>query len=197
MILSTTTILVAVHNVQAEQSKIGTTESCRMSLVWALLKLNPISQERYLGFVEEYCPEVEVYVPRYECRVRVGGARRPVRIKRPVYPGYVFSRVDWGSGQLREMCSLPVKAYWVRFGKKIEPIPDDIIRKLRTLEKTNGLVIEVKNEKKFKKGAMVRVLFPVADIFGVVVGFNEYSRVWVDVPLGRIIVPVHILQGVG
>ena len=168
-----------------------------MSLVWALLKLNPVSQERYLGFVGEYCPEVEVYVPRYECRVRVGGARRPVRVKRPVYPGYVFSRVDFESGQLREMCSLPVRAYWVRFGKKIGPIPDDIIRKLRTLESTGELVTEVKHEKKFQKGAMVRVHFPVADILGVVVGFNEYSRVWVKVPLGRIIVPVHIVQIAG
>ena len=160
---------------------------------WGLLRVAPISQERYVENVGEFCEGMEVYYPLYERLERKHGMRGCLRVLRPVFPGYVFAKVDSSGDDVRRMVSLPVKAYWVRFGGKIELVGDTIVARIRTLEVTNQLVVEKKYEDPFRNGISVRVHLPVGDILGVVIK-KLGGRVVVDAPMGRCVAPRHLLE---
>jgi hypothetical protein len=163
----------------------------RDTLWWGLLKLAPMSQERFIQHVNEYYSHIECYYPRYERTIRPNGARGKKKVWWPVFPGYVFMHVR--KGDLYEMVNLPVRAYWVRFGGSIELIPDRVIEKIKELEEKKELVREVRYVEQYRHGVGVRVHLPVGDILAVVVKCKG-DRVIVEAPLGRCVVPRHMLE---
>jgi len=159
-----------------------------------LLRLNAQSQKRYLGFVDEYQPGVEIYYPQYEKITRVHGERRPKVVSLPVYPGYLFAKVDLWGGDIRRLCSLPVRAYWVRFGGNVEAVSDRVIMRLKELEIAGELVREIRYVSPYRHGVSVRVHLPVADLLAVVVKLVGDHAAIVDLPVGRCKVPIHCLE---
>lgn len=159
---------------------------------WSLLKVNPQKQKNYLEMLGDFCPGVESYYPRYSRLGRPSGMRKTIQVERPVYPGYVFLRVL--AGNMHRPVSLPVSARWVRFGNKIEVIPDYVIKRLQSLELANELVKEVRYVNPYVPGVRVRVHLPVQDILATIVKLVGHNRCIVDTPLCRVMVPVHTLQ---
>jgi hypothetical protein len=159
---------------------------------WSLLKLNPQKQRGYVDLLKEHLPGVEAYYPRYSRMIRPHGARRPKRVERPVYPGYLFIMV--GNGDMHGPVSLPVSARWVKFGGKVESVPGFVVEQLRKLERANELVREVKYVDPYVPGARVRVHLPVQDIHAVIVKLVGGNRVLVDTNLCRVTVPRHRIQ---
>jgi hypothetical protein len=125
--------------------------------------------------------------------VRPHGRRKTIKVLRPVYPGYVFARLgDW---DMHELISLPVRAYWVRFGGVIEVVHDRVIQRVKEFEGRNELVREVINAgNPYRSGVRVYVHMDMADFVATVVKLVGGSRVLVDTPIGRGIVPVHSLE---
>jgi hypothetical protein len=97
-------------------------------------------------------------------------------------------------GEMRRPISLPVSARWVRFGGRIEVIPNFVIQRLQKLELDNELVREVKYVNPYTPGVRVRVHLPVYDVFGFIVKLVHGNRAVVDTQLCRVIVPIHTLQ---
>lgn len=159
---------------------------------WSLLKTNPQKQNGYVNLLTEHCPDIESYYPVYTRLSRPHGVRRPMKVVRPVYPGYLFLRIV--DGEMRKPVSLPVSARWVRFGGKIEAIPGFVIQKLRSLEQAGELVREIKHVNPYVPGTRVMVHHPVQDIRAVVVRLVRGNRVVVDTQLCRVTVPIHTVQ---
>ena len=164
---------------------------------WTLLRLNPQQQDRYIGHVTEHIPDVETYFPIYEKVTRPHGKRQPVVVIRPVYPGYVFAKLNEDeeghlSGvEMRLMMSMPVRARFIRFGPGISMIPDRVIHELRRLENLHMLVREVHRVSPYTPGVKIRVCTPVADISAVVIALLHGKRLRVDSQLGTMNVPIH------
>jgi hypothetical protein len=159
---------------------------------WSLLKVSPQKQNGYVELLKEYCQGIESYFPVYQHVTRPHGVRRPVKVSRPVFPGYLFLKVV--DGEMRRPVSLPVAARWVRFGGRIEAIPNFVIQRLQKLELDNQLVREVKYVNPYTPGVRVRVHLPVYDVFGFIVKLVHGNRAVVDTTLCRVIVPIHTLQ---
>jgi hypothetical protein len=141
--------------------------------------------------MDEYCPEIEYYFPKYETEVRPHGARRPVRVTRPVFPGYIFVRN--GEGDTRRLTGLPVRAYWVQFGGKREEVSDRVIERLKEFESAGELVREVRYVNPYRRGVRVYVHMDVADLVATVVKVIG-NRALVEVPVGTCLVPIHCLE---
>lgn len=159
---------------------------------WSLLRLSPQSQSRYVGIVGELYPEIELYYPVFECMIRPHGKARAVKVVRPVYPGYVFAKE--GAWSKNRLTSMPVRAYWVRFGGEIESVSDRVVQRIKEFEGRNELVQEVKYVNPYRAGVSVRVHLPVADLLAVIVKTIGDTRVIVDLPIGRCAVPIHCLE---
>ncbi len=167
----------------------GVGSNCRD--VWALLRVTPQSQERYIEDVDRFCPHVQCYYPVYMRTIRPHGARKIRKVPWPVFPGYLFMRVT--NRDLSQLVSLPVRAYWIRFGGVIDVIPDKVVERLRKLELAGDLIREVVYVNPYRSGVSVRVHLPVGDILAVVVK-RMGERVLVDSPLCRVVVPGHLLE---
>jgi transcription antitermination factor NusG len=158
---------------------------------WTLLRLNPQLQARYINHVQENIPDVETYYPTYEKKTRPHGKRQPIVVIRPVYPGYVFAKLDIDGLDVHLMISSPVRARFVRFGPGISTIPDRVIHELRRLESLHLLVKEIHRVSPYTPGVKVRIHTPVADISAIVIALLHGKRIRVDSPLGTVTVPVH------
>lgn len=163
---------------------------------WSLLKLNPQKQRGYVESLHEYFPGIESYYPIYTKLSRPHGSRRPMRVERPVYPGYLFLKVREGD-DWQAPVSLPVRARWVKFGGIVESIPDRVVQGLRKLEEAGELVREVKYVNPYVAGAQVRVHLPMQDLLAVIVRLVGKNRALVEMPLGRATVHLHRLQVLG
>jgi hypothetical protein len=159
---------------------------------WSLLKLNPQKQVNYVDLLRTYLPGVEAYYPVYSRVCRPHGSRRPVKVERPVYPGYVF--VMSINGDLRGPVNLPVRASWVRFGGRVEGIPGFVVEQLRKLELAGELVREMRYVDPYVPGARVTVHLPMQDLQAVIVKLVGRNRAMVDTPLCRVTVPIYRLQ---
>jgi transcription antitermination factor NusG len=158
---------------------------------WTLLRLNAQNQTKYLEQVQEHMPDVETYFPTYEKITRPHGRRQPVVVIRPVYPGYVFAKLDISGSDIRLMISLPVRARFIKFGGNVSTIPERVIHELRRLESLHLLVREIQRISPYAPGVKVRIHTPIADIQAIVIALVHGKRIRVDSPLGSVVVPIH------
>ena len=159
---------------------------------WTLLRLNPQRQDQYIEQVEENIPNVETYYPTFEKVTRPHGKRQPIVVIRPVYPGYLFARIDVEDGtSMRLMMSMPVRARFIKFGPGVSRIPDRVICELRRLERLHMLVREIHRVSPYSPGVKIRIHTPVADISAVVIALLHGKRLKVDIQLGTLNVPIH------
>jgi len=157
---------------------------------WTLLRLNAQNQNKYVEHVQENIPDVELYFPRYEKITRPHGMRQPIVVKRPVYPGYIFAKLDINGESVHMLISTPVRARYVKFGQNIPTIPDRVIWDLQRLEGLKVLVREVQVNP-FQPGRKVRIHTPVYDIQAMIISLLHGKRALVDTTLGRMSVHLH------
>ena len=160
---------------------------------WTLLRLSAQNQDRYVDHVKEHVPDVETYFPTYEKITRPHGKRQPIVVIRPVYPGYLFARLDLDGKDVHLMVSMPIRARFIKLKGEgaISTIPDKVIQELRRLESLHLLVREIHRISPYQPGVKVRVCTPVADISAIVIALTHGKRIKVDSVLGTMSVPVH------
>lgn len=95
----------------------------------------------------------EVYLPRYRKQVR--HARKTQTVLRPVFPGYLFVRIDLEQQRWRAINGTVGVISLVGFGGSPSPLSDAIIDAIRASEdKTGAITISLQG---LQKGDRVRV----------------------------------------
>jgi hypothetical protein len=159
---------------------------------WTLLRLNPASQARFVAYANDRHPDIPLYFPVYHRLSRPHGSRKAKSVAKPVYPGYVFARIN--TRESHRLVTLPVKARFIKLRLTqdeditISLIPDATIAQLRQLEERNLLVQEVHKANPFKPGVKVVVHMPVADIQATITRIAG-QKVTVETPIGLMVIP--------
>lgn len=161
---------------------------------WVLLRMQAQSQNKYMELMAERQPHIELYYPLYDKVTRPARARRAVRVRSPVYPGYVFADISRIHG-LEDLRPGLIRVWCVRFGAQIAIIDSRVIDVLRLQEAQGLLVTENKADNPYTYGRHVRVHTPMADIMAIVVRLtNNGTRIVVNGPLCPITVPLHQVE---
>ena len=109
-------------------------------MIWTLLRMAPQAQSRYILHVAQRMPDVEIYYPQYRKKTRPANSRHLITKTLPVYPGYLFTRLD--STRIRPLLQTPIRVHFVRFGPSLSIVPDRVILQIRHLESLNMLMRE-------------------------------------------------------
>lgn len=161
-----------------------------MTNSWMLLKTAAQSQPRYISQVAEYHPSIPFFIPQYRKLCRPHGKRIAILITRPVYPGYIFVKPDFNTGEHHQLTRLPTKAYFVRFGRELSLIPDRVIDELRRLESLHQYILEDQNDVKYYPGQKIRIAFPTIDVIATLIHIISGNKVLADSPIGRVTAPL-------
>lgn len=119
------------------------------------------------GF-EAYCPTI--------MRTRKH-ARKVDQVRRPLFPSYVFARLDGQKFQWRPLLSTYGVQSVVRFSNKLGFMPDGLIEDLRDNELAGNL--QQLAAPKVRPGMRVKMMEgPFQDIIAKVLSLPEKDRVW-------------------
>ena len=119
----------------------------------------------------------EVYLPRYLKRRR--HARKTELIKAPLFPRYMFVKIDINFYRWRSINSTLGVKHIVCSGSDPSPVPTDIIESIRSYENDSGIVV-VDPRGRFQQGDPVRLLDgPFADVVGLFDSVTDDQRVMI------------------
>ncbi len=120
-----------------------------MTRLWYVVRTNPRSERLAVTSIER--EGLEYFFPQ----VRVPEAGRAGR-EVPLFPGYMFVRIDIESLRWLSVDRFPGILGWVRFGNELPSVSDEVISeladKVADINSTGGLW------KRFQPGEMVRVV---------------------------------------
>ena len=117
-----------------------------MARDWYVLHVKPRTEKRVMAFLESY--KLFRYLPR---RVKVTTVqRRKVRTELPLFPGYVFTRLDADERRKMLQTNLLVQTIPV-------PNPREMVHQLRQISRAARHAPELRTVNPFKAGELVRV----------------------------------------
>lgn len=136
--------------------------------------------------------EFDVYLPRYRKRIR--HARRTEVVRSPLFPRYLFVRMDVEERQWRSINGTVGVQYLVCNGELPVPIPDAVIDSIRARENEDGTV--QLSPASFRRGQPLRIVDgPLAELSGLFENMVDEERVMLLLDLMgrqvRIRLPVH------
>ncbi|WP_150526902.1 transcription termination/antitermination protein NusG [Roseibium sediminis] len=117
---------------------------------------------------QAYCPMV---------MRRRSHARQVDIVRRPLFPCYVFVRIDGCRARWRPLLSTIGVRSVVRFGEQLGFLPEGLVEDLQTYEQAN--LLQQQNTPQFEPGESVRVtdgLFQ--NLIAEVLSTSENNRVW-------------------
>lgn len=116
--------------------------------------------------------EFEAYCPMVERRVR--HARRTMDVRRPLFPGYLFVRVDPNLRRWRPILSTYGVRNLVRFGERLSFLEDGLVECLKARE-VEGVI--VKPAEPYRVGQQVRMRGgPFDGLAATIIGMDEKDR---------------------
>lgn len=119
----------------------------------------------------------EVYLPQYQKTRR--HARRVEIVKAPLFPRYLFIRMDIEMERWRAVHSTIGVKSMVCFGDQPASISREIIEDIRTSENERGCVVLHKNNS-LSKGDKVRLLSgPFSESLGLIEDMTDNDRVFI------------------
>jgi transcriptional antiterminator RfaH len=140
---------------------------------WAVVNTQPHKEHVALQNLERqgyraYCPLI---------RRRRSHARRVEEVLRPLFPGYLFARIDAEAQRWRPMLStLGVRAL-VRCGDRLSLIDDAFVQCLRSREH-DGVIVRPQNP--YRIGQQVRMAGgPFDGLVATIIGMHERERLTV------------------
>ncbi|MDH3280381.1 MAG: transcription/translation regulatory transformer protein RfaH [Gammaproteobacteria bacterium] len=140
-----------VLNARSEQLAVVTTNHAMAARKWYLIYAKPRQEE--LAKVNLERQGYETYLPLMRTpRRRLG--RRVIRIE-PMFPRYLFIRLDKIHDNWAPIRSTFGVSKLVRFGSEPTPVPDDLIEALQTRDDKSGIQDRPLHE--FKQGEAVRI----------------------------------------
>jgi transcriptional antiterminator RfaH len=117
----------------------------------------------------------EIYLPKY--LKRRSHARKIEQVVAPLFPRYLFVRVDMATQCWRSIRSTFGISQLVSNGPNPTPVPPDVLGMLRAREDENGF-IKLDRRPLFSIGEKVRVLAGAfADNFGLFDGLGDRDRI--------------------
>jgi transcriptional antiterminator RfaH len=117
----------------------------------------------------------EIYLPRY--LKRRSHARKIDRIPAPLFPRYVFVRIDMATQRWRSIQSTFGVSHLLFNGVEPASVENDVIDLLRSQENERGM-INMDRRARFAIGDKVHVLAGAfIDSFGLFEGFSDRNRV--------------------
>jgi transcriptional antiterminator RfaH len=133
-------------------------------LRWYLIHTKPASESVALDNLERQ--SYEVYLPRIAETVRRAG-RRLERIA-PLFPRYLFMRLNEGQQALAPVASTVGVAGIVRFGSRYTIVPDRVVGELRARADPESGLHRLNRDSRLTPGAAVRIrLGPFEGLEGV------------------------------
>lgn len=140
---------------------------------WVVATTHPHKEAQALanlsrqGF-DSYCPRI---------RRRVRHARRIVDVLRPLFPGYVFIRLDPQVEQWRTIDSTFGIRSLIRFGDAPGTIPDEFVRSLHATEQDGAVALPAARDS-YRPGEKVQMREgPFEGLIATVLSSNEYDRI--------------------
>ena len=135
-----------------------------------------------------YCPMIE--------RTRKH-ARKIDKVRRPLFPSYVFARLDEQKFQWRPLLSTIGVQSVIRFNDKLGFMPDGFVEELLSFEEKDKL--RAMTAPKFKAGTEVKMLDgPFENLIAKVLSLPEKDRVWLMLDImGRKVRIQHDVWSIG
>ena len=117
----------------------------------------------------------EIYLPRY--LKRRSHARKIEKVAAPLFPRYMFVRVDMKTQRWRSIQSTFGVSRLVTNGSDPAPVVDEVLRVLRAKEDQSGF-IAMKPRRSFTMGEKVRILAGAfSDVVGLLDSLGDRERV--------------------
>lgn len=117
------------------------------------------------------------YLPQYLKRRR--HARKTDWVRAPLFPRYIFIRLDPAAARWRAVGSTIGVAHLICAEDRPLPVPDGVVEDIRARETGEGVVV-LEESPPFAKGETVRVTAgPLADLVGLFEGMTDGERVTV------------------
>jgi transcriptional antiterminator RfaH len=141
--------------------------------LWYAVYTRPREEFKALGHLQRQ--GYQVYLPRYATKIR--HARKSVRVVRPLFPRYLFVRLNLAAEGWRSIRSTIGVTDIVCFGDQPAPLPSGVIEALQSQEVVGGF-IQFADQNSFKPGDSVVVLKgPFARQLGRCDGASDNERV--------------------
>lgn len=117
----------------------------------------------------------EIYLPRY--LKRRSHARKVEKVAAPLFPRYLFVRVDMEKQRWRSIQSTVGVSCLVTNGSHPAPVAHEVLRILRAKEDQNGFIV-MNRGPSFVLGEKIRILAGAfADVVGLFDGLGDRERV--------------------
>lgn len=140
---------------------------------WYVVQTQPHGETKAVGHLKRQ--GFETYLPRYLKRRR--HARRIEIVEAPLFPRYLFVRIDVSAQRWRCIHSTVGVSRLVCNGEEPTPVGDPVISALREREGTDGLV-RLEPRRRFAPGEQVRILDgALASCLGLYEGMADADRV--------------------
>lgn len=116
----------------------------------------------------------EAYLPRYS-RERRHARRRDI-VKAPLFPGYIFVRLDLEAAPWRSINGTLGVSHLVCNGDRPAVVPDGVVEEIRARENSDGLIPLTPDQ--FQKGDALRIVSgALAECFGLFEKMADRDRV--------------------
>ncbi|MDE0779557.1 MAG: transcriptional activator RfaH [Alphaproteobacteria bacterium] len=99
--------------------------------------------------------DFRTYLPQYLRRRR--HARKLTHVRRPLFPRYLFVRLDLERERWRAIYSTVGVSHMVGTNEMPMPLPEGVVEEISTRENAEGLV-DLEREKKFRPGDRLQIL---------------------------------------
>ena len=103
---------------------------------WYVVQTQPLGEARALANLTRQ--DFEAYLPRYKRERR--HARRVDTVVRPLFPRYLFVRLDLGRDRWRSVSSTYGVSQIIMSGEMPAPLPDGLVEELRGREIDDGFI---------------------------------------------------------
>lgn len=103
---------------------------------WYVVQTQPLGEARALANLTRQ--DFEAYLPRYKRERR--HARRIDTVVRPLFPRYLFVRLDLGRDRWRSVSSTYGVSQMIMSGEMPAPLPDGLVEELRHREIDDGFI---------------------------------------------------------
>lgn len=134
--------------------------------------VNTHSHREHIALDNLLRQQFEAYCPMIERRVR--HARRTVDVLRPLFPGYLFVRVDPDVQRWRPILSTYGVRALVRFGERLSYVEDGLVESLKARE-VEGVI--VKPAEPYRIGQQVRMRGgPFDGLAATIIDMDEKDR---------------------
>jgi transcriptional antiterminator RfaH len=140
---------------------------------WYVVQTQPNAETKAVAHLQRQ--GFETYLPRFLKRRR--HARRIEIVKAPLFPRYLFLRIDLHSQRWRCIQSTVGVSRLVCSGEEPGAVSDNVVAGLRAREGADGLV-RLEPQRRFAKGETVRVIDgALASCLGLYEGMADGDRV--------------------